>query len=724
MKKITITILAFILSVLLYAQETGYYNGTAGKEGDALKSALNDIISGHTPYSYFFAKQIFKQSDADPDNPNNVILVYTGRSQDNEDYGNGGDQINREHVWAKSHGSFTDVPPMYGDVHNLKPCDASVNQDKSNFDFAEGGTQHPEATGCYYTDETWEPRDEVKGDIARIIFYMATRYEGENGELDLEVVDEINTFPNPTHGKLSDLLTWNLQDPPDDFERNRNNVIYSYQQNRNPFVDNPDFAELIWGGAQPNPIAMEDFEVNPATLHAGEPVEISVSITSSQASIEEAAIYWGNDYDNLENEIFMQSNGDEFTVEIPAQPEDTYVYYNIEATDGNNQKTSVTYRYYVPKSFNGTITRIYDIQGQQDVSPYEGEVVSTTGIVTGNFGTNYFIQDGAGEWNGLFIYDAGRNPSIGDSIVITGEIDEYFDKTEMKEIQDYYFISGNHQLPTPVTITTGDAGEALESTLVRVEDATCTDANYQANYFMWAVNDGSGELLIHNTSVFEYEPVEGESYNITGPLNYDFDEWKIELRFESDVTSGDDNTPPEVIEVEPILSTNIKVLFSEDVETSTAEDVSNYSISNDVVIESASQHAFIKSQVNLTVSEMQNGDFEISVENVEDMAGNIMEPQNIQFTWASIHEMIGPEGVNVFPNPTCEHLNISFYARKGGRVKLELLNTNALVVISKLADISQGGNQIVFDLNGLPSGLYYLKVSGRDASLKMKVVKQ
>jgi hypothetical protein len=129
----------------------------------------------------------------------------------------------------------------------MKPTDASVNSDRGNKDFDEGGQQHSEATGCYYTSSTWEPRDAVKGDVARIILYMDVRYEGDNGELDLTAVDEINTSPAPEHGRLSTLLEWHEQDPPDAFEINRNNVVYSYQNNRNPFIDHPEFVGYIWG---------------------------------------------------------------------------------------------------------------------------------------------------------------------------------------------------------------------------------------------------------------------------------------------------------------------------------------------------------------------------------------------------------------------------------------------------------------------------------------------
>jgi hypothetical protein len=82
---------------------------------------------------------------------------------------------------------------------------------------------------------------------------MATRYNGGGNEPSLEVVDMVNTSPNPQHGKLSQLLLWNVEDPPDDFEQNRNDVIYyQYQNNRNPFIDHPEFADAIWGNQSGN----------------------------------------------------------------------------------------------------------------------------------------------------------------------------------------------------------------------------------------------------------------------------------------------------------------------------------------------------------------------------------------------------------------------------------------------------------------------------------------
>jgi len=246
--------LLFIFSTLIFFLPSGfsqippgYYEDAAGLKGEALKTALHNIINNHTEYSYNDLRDfILRETDEDPDNSNNVILLYTGRSQDKDTFGGGADDWNREHVWAKSHGDFGNTPPCGTDAHHIRPTDASVNSSRGNKDFDNGGTQHLEATGCYYTEYTWEPRDEVKGDVARMIFYMEVRYEGGSGEPDLEVVDFLNTSPDPEHGKFSTLYEWHQQDPPDAFEINRNEVIYSYQDNRNPFIDHPEFLINIY----------------------------------------------------------------------------------------------------------------------------------------------------------------------------------------------------------------------------------------------------------------------------------------------------------------------------------------------------------------------------------------------------------------------------------------------------------------------------------------------
>lgn len=222
-----------------------YYKDAFGKEGQALKAALHEIIDGHTQLSYDQAWEALRETDEDPKNSNNVILFYSGESRaKNRNGGNVGDW-NREHTWAKSHGNFGTSKGPGTDIHHLRPTDVQVNSARGNLDFDNGGSPVSGCNGCFKTASSFEPPDRVKGDVARILFYMATRYEAGD-KVDLELNDKLNNGSAPFHGKLSTLLKWHEQDPVDEFERNRNNIIQKWQGNRNPFIDHPEWVKLIW----------------------------------------------------------------------------------------------------------------------------------------------------------------------------------------------------------------------------------------------------------------------------------------------------------------------------------------------------------------------------------------------------------------------------------------------------------------------------------------------
>lgn len=225
-----------------------YYAGTEGLTGAALEAALHDIISEQRRISYDQVWDALKDTDEDPSNPSNVILLYSGASQAKSTNGGGVDDWNREHVWAKSHGDFGETTGPGTDVHHLRPTDVTVNSTRGNKDFDEGGSPVSQAPGSLTDADSFEPRDADKGDVARMILYMSVRYEGGDGFPDLEVDDAVGASSAPRHGKLSVLLEWNAQDPPSAFERTRNEKIFdTWQGNRNPFIDHPEWADAIWG---------------------------------------------------------------------------------------------------------------------------------------------------------------------------------------------------------------------------------------------------------------------------------------------------------------------------------------------------------------------------------------------------------------------------------------------------------------------------------------------
>ncbi|MFI7601376.1 endonuclease [Actinoplanes sp. NPDC049681] len=225
-----------------------YYAAAAGKSGASLKSALHGIISsGVTTLSYDAVWNALKVTDQDPANPTNVILLYSGISRSKDLNGGDTGDWNREHVWAKSHGGFGTVNGPGTDLHHLRPEDVHVNSERDNKDFDAGGAAVTDAPGNKTDSDSWEPRAAVKGDVARMIFYMAVRYEGGDGYPDLEVDDATTGGTAPRLGRVSVLLQWSAQDPPDAFEKRRNETIYTtYQHNRNPFVDHPEWAASIF----------------------------------------------------------------------------------------------------------------------------------------------------------------------------------------------------------------------------------------------------------------------------------------------------------------------------------------------------------------------------------------------------------------------------------------------------------------------------------------------
>ena len=232
-----------------------YYLPTVDLTGDTLKIELNKIIRNHYRYSYSpCVWAALEDTDKDTKTPGNVIEFYTKRSVPalRRDCGHSdGDAWNREHIWAKSHGFKKEGMHAYTDLHHLRAADKSVNGDRSNYDFKSGGNDHDECEGCRFNkaSNTWEPPNAAKGEVARMLFYMDVRYDGdaESKTPDLNLIDKSTKGKkDPTLGYLSDLLQWHCDYPVTDEERARNDRVHSWQGNRNPFIDHPRFVESIW----------------------------------------------------------------------------------------------------------------------------------------------------------------------------------------------------------------------------------------------------------------------------------------------------------------------------------------------------------------------------------------------------------------------------------------------------------------------------------------------
>ncbi|MDR6459572.1 endonuclease I/chitodextrinase [Chryseobacterium vietnamense] len=272
MKKI---ILFSVFAGLAHAQApAGYYNSANGLSGAALKTELSSIITnGHVDKGYSGLWTAYKTTDIDKDyeNDGTILDIYSEKPSgaDSYNYTPGSDQCgtystegncyNREHIVPQS--LFNQASPMVADIHFIRATDGKVNGMRSNYPFgkvgsasftSQNGSKLGNSVSSGYAGTVFEPIDEFKGDVARMIFYFVTRYQSKLSTFSSGNMLGSSTFPGLQTWELNVLLAWHNQDPVSQAEIKRNNASYTFQGNRNPFIDNPNYVNLIWGSQQPS----------------------------------------------------------------------------------------------------------------------------------------------------------------------------------------------------------------------------------------------------------------------------------------------------------------------------------------------------------------------------------------------------------------------------------------------------------------------------------------
>jgi len=310
MKKITL--LLFVLTVQSFFAQQPYYNDVdLSLTGQDLYLELQSKIAiSNITFNYGDVRDTMKITDENPDNSSDVLLIYgydnTGsctndRSRDKDDFGGSNCEYNREHTFAKSNAN-----PGMGDVsnsttgigadpQNLRPADQQMNGNRGNRKFAQGSGD------AGNSGSNWYPGDEWKGDVARIMMYMYTRY----GTRCLPSLNGSGATQGSTE-MLQVYLQWNVEDPVSEVEDQRNPYLENVYGNRNPFIDNPYLATLIWGGTPAEDrwdlFSVEDNILNSLSVY---PIPASNIIwIQNTTAINEGSIVL---YDILGREVLQQS---------------------------------------------------------------------------------------------------------------------------------------------------------------------------------------------------------------------------------------------------------------------------------------------------------------------------------------------------------------------------------------------------------------------------------
>lgn len=266
MKRFSIAFQSLLLATMAVfgAEPSNYYKSCEGKSGKALLQALHTVIDNHHNMGYDGLWTVYQTSDV-RDN-GTVWDMYSTKEwtvgkEHCGNYKNVGDCINREHSFPKSW--FNNSSPMASDAFHIYPTDGKVNGQRSNFPYGEcsGGTTlasngNVKALGRFgtstfpgYSGKVFEPDDQYKGDFARSYFYMAARYNDKIAGWNSDMLAK-NNYPAFSSWALNLLLKWHRQDPVSKKETDRNDAVYKYQNNRNPFIDHPELVEYIWGDKQ------------------------------------------------------------------------------------------------------------------------------------------------------------------------------------------------------------------------------------------------------------------------------------------------------------------------------------------------------------------------------------------------------------------------------------------------------------------------------------------
>ena len=262
MKKICLSALAHLcVLAAMAAAPSGYYSAAEGKNKGALLEALEDIVGEHKALGYGDLWDLYFESDVTSEgyiwDMYSTAKYKPGKNQCGN-YSSIGDCYNREHSFPKSW--FDDRSPMYSDAFHIYPTDGKVNGQRSNFPYGEcaNGSQVASSGGVKalgklgastftgYNGTVFEPDNQYKGDFARSYFYMAAAY---NSHIDEWNSDQLagNSYPCFSAWSVNLLMKWHREDPVSEKEINRNEVVYRWQGNRNPFIDHPELAEYVWG---------------------------------------------------------------------------------------------------------------------------------------------------------------------------------------------------------------------------------------------------------------------------------------------------------------------------------------------------------------------------------------------------------------------------------------------------------------------------------------------
>jgi endonuclease I len=361
----------------------------------------------------------------------------------------------------------------------------------------------------------------------------------------------------------------------------------------------------------------------PALPLAGQAVDVQATVTDGVSTITTVTLHWGTAAGSRPNAIAMTEAGAglyQTTAPIPGQSAGVTVHYAVTAANTIPAQTvspEQSYSLPVPAS-------IAAIQGAGTASPYAGQAVATSGVVTGAFGTTFTVQDGAGARSGLWVTGTAA-PAVGTAVDLRGTVAETDGNTTLTGAQITATAAG--AVPAATVVTTGAAaGEDYEGVLVQVVDAACTVSSPAS----WQVSNSGGAVSVDDLAVVP-ALVLGTRYTITGPVSGSAAAPGLVPRSAGDIVFVGDTFAPQIAAVATTGPTSLRVTFTEALAGVGA--TGNYAVTG-CTVTGVAPVAGQPAQVNLTVTAMAAGGHTLTVNGVADLYGNVVSGASLPFTYS------------------------------------------------------------------------------------------
>ena len=539
-KSLLIVGLLFSVANIFAQIPTGYYDGTAGLSGSALKTKLSSIISsGHQTKSYDALDDEYPNSDKDSyyEKDGTVLDIYSENPTETDPYvyqfgvkkcGNykiEGDCYNKEHIFPQ--GYFNKASPMVSDIHHIVPTDGKVNGMRSNFPFgnvgssvsytSKNGSKLGTSNSVNYSGKVFEPINEFKGDVARMIFYFATRYEAKLKDFDANDILTNTSFPGIQSWELEVLKQWHTQDPVSQREIDRNNAAYTYQRNRNPFIDHPEYVDLIWGTTTPDteaPSTPTNLIVTGSTSST-----ISLSWTASTDNIMVAT------YDIYLDGTLKTSSATNSATVTGLNPSTTYTFY-IKAKDaaGNTSNQSNTATGTTKENTGGNDGGSTTSCGTEDFEEASGAVNTYKTVTWTNNGITWTATDSRSDQTINNKAITVRNGTLSSS-TISGGISSLTIKTQLKfsgtNGSFKLFINGIEKGTIPysdtVTTTTISNINVSGNVTISIQNNSTTSNRVAFDDLSWTCYNGLGtdETTVNKFSIYP-NPVKNNTLYVSG----------------------------------------------------------------------------------------------------------------------------------------------------------------------------------------------------------------